>query len=63
VQRLIVLIRGRRTFLWGAHPDPLAELLGSKNDLDVRCLGQVALAMLGQFSELPIRDSDILLQN
>jgi hypothetical protein len=57
VQRLIILIRGRRTVLRGAHPNRLAELLGPKDDLDIGCSSQVVLAMLGQFGELLIRDS------
>jgi hypothetical protein len=47
VQHPIVLIRGRCTVLRGAHPDRLAELLGSKDDLDVGSPCQVVLAMLG----------------
>ena len=45
VIRMIDLVRGRRTVLRSAHPYRLAKLLGTKDDVDVGCPGQVVLAM------------------
>ena len=60
IKCLVILFRRGLGVIQSANPNSRAELPGSKHNLDIGCLRQIVLAMLGQLLELPVRDASHL---